>query len=64
MIDFQHSPNVFLTAEAIPATIASLLAYALAKVFGNVNSIHGCNGGRNPRLTASTSASVLRRQPL
>jgi hypothetical protein len=64
MLDFQSSPDILLATEAVTTAVSGLFAHTFTHFLRNPGSAHGVNGGRSPRLTASTKASVLRHQPL
>ena len=63
MVHFQLPQHQMLGTEAIATTMTSRLPDSVAAVVRNLCARHGCTGCRNPRRTASRSASALRTKP-
>ena len=62
VFDFERCEHEVLWAKAITAPFPSAGANAVAHLVGNV-ARHGATGARNPRRTASRSASALSSKP-
>jgi hypothetical protein len=63
MVNLKLSQHQMLWTEAIATTLTSRLPDSVAAVVRNMCARHGCTGPRNPRRTASRSASALRTNP-